>query len=382
MSDWKKPPPPSPGEKTDCTCSTPVSSPDGFCAVCGKKIRSKPPYNPPPSIPATVKPATHAQAPIPTPIKAETTKPVELTYSNPLEQVFLAKYEALGMAKTKPQHKPIPVQVAPAQPASNAGALPSQEPDVLNFASPLAQGTPPASNMSPSMSSPAAMPPTSSQIPSPLNLGSPMTQINLPPSSPPPGISSPIAMPPPPSQIPDLVNLGSPMTQTNPPPSSPAPGTSSVPSITHPATTPVAMPPPPSAFSLPIELSQGTLPQVSKPPEEELNLEFDITKIEETIPEEVKREISFEASVKKFIDVITTKNKILPYEFADLLGIPDKIEEFYDFLENNVNKELMHIENDVVKINKPKLMGSMMMSDNALIQELQKEYRTWFKKYF
>lgn len=100
------------------------------------------------------------------------------------------------------------------------------------------------------------------------------------------------------------------------------------------------------------------------------------------MPEEVKRKISFEATVEKFKAVITSKNKMLPYEFADELGIPDKIEEFYGFLDNNIDKELVFIEKDNVKINKTKIMGAMMLGDNSLLDKLMEQFETWLKDHY
>ncbi|MFX0098576.1 MAG: hypothetical protein ACFFCS_03275 [Candidatus Hodarchaeota archaeon] len=346
MPDWKIAPPPPPDSTDVCTCPTPIKSPLGgnYCATCGKKIGPKPAFTPPPKPPApapkpprpATKPATLAPATQPTSAvpQASTIKPAKPVH--PLEERFMSKFQSLGTSTpTKkvgvtPQQKPAYQQPAYQQPAYQQPAY--QQP----------------AYQQPAYQQPAYKPPAQSIMTKPAK--PPMKSAATPLFS--PGIT-------PPSQIPDALNLASPMAQGS------------------------ATPPPPSSFSLPTQAPQAAQPQKPVPARgDDLHLEFDIAKVEEEMPEEVKRKISFDASIEKFKNVITTKNKMLPYEFADALGIPDKIEEFYDFLDNSVDKELVYIEKDDVKINKTKIMGAMMLGDNSILDKLVDEYKNWLKQHY
>lgn len=84
--------------------------------------------------------------------------------------------------------------------------------------------------------------------------------------------------------------------------------------------------------------------------------------------------------MEKFKTIITTKNKVLPYDFLDQLGIPEKIEEFYDFLAARKKDDLIVLAGDTLKINKTKIMGGLMLGDNTILERLTTEFRSWLLK--
>jgi hypothetical protein len=133
---------------------------------------------------------------------------------------------------------------------------------------------------------------------------------------------------------------------------------------------------PPS--ELPDPLSQGREKEhPSKQEGDDMGLEFDLEAAEEEVDEETKYQLRFSTAVDAFKDIVTSKNKILPYEFADELGLAEKIEEFYDFLNYPALKGIIELDKDEVKINKTKIMGGLMLGDDTILEKALDGFRSW-----
>jgi hypothetical protein len=81
--------------------------------------------------------------------------------------------------------------------------------------------------------------------------------------------------------------------------------------------------------------------------------------------------------MERFKSVITTENKMLAYEFADVIGVADSIEEFYEFLSRPDKDGIIIYNKDVVRINKSKIMGALMLGDNSLLERSMARFRAW-----
>ncbi|MHA1793872.1 MAG: hypothetical protein ACTSVI_14610 [Promethearchaeota archaeon] len=203
--------------------------------------------------------------------------------------------------------------------------------------------------------------------------------------SPPPGVTPPGVSPPPGVTPPGV----SPPPGVTPPGVSPPPG---VPASQQPYTpstpqlTPSSVITPPSALPDPSSLapSMASSPQAQDAGEtaegSSDNLKFDLDVVESQIDDATKSEIRFETVMENFKNIITSKNKLLPYEFADELGIADYIEEFYDFINEKDKDGIITIKGDEVKINKTKLLGAIMLGDNSILDRQMTRFRTWLMK--
>ena len=102
--------------------------------------------------------------------------------------------------------------------------------------------------------------------------------------------------------------------------------------------------------------------------------------MEEEISPEEKREVQFETIMENFKDVVTSQNKMLPYEFASEIGVEDYIEEFYDYLAQKDKDGVIQLKGDEVKINKTKIMGALMLGDNSILESVMTRFRSWLMK--
>jgi hypothetical protein len=120
--------------------------------------------------------------------------------------------------------------------------------------------------------------------------------------------------------------------------------------------------------------------QPAAAPLESMDLGFDIGKAEDELSPEKKKEIEFESIMERFKNVVTTQQKMLAYEFADQIGVTERIEEFYEFLSHPDKDGIISYKGDQVKINKTKIMGALMLGDNSILDRVMMNFRAWLVK--
>ncbi len=181
----------------------------------------------------------------------------------------------------------------------------------------------------------------------------------------------------PPSELPDPLNFQSPIRAQ--PVQTPVPGlpTSPFPSG-PPSGLPTSNPQASPTLSFP-GLDAEDQPQATGPGEN-IDLGLDLDRAEGELPPEARKEAAFETIMDSFKNVITTKNKMLSYDFASAIGVEDYIEEFYEFLSKPDKDGIIIYKNDEVVINKTKIMGALMLGDNTILERVMTSFRAWLMK--